>query len=167
MHERLFALTPWLQDHLWMVPLAGLAAAGLAFLAGRRLFIRETPPAEPTDPDGSSERFLQGVLTDRRSLPRRKGNLVEVEVRAEVPGNPNPLEASGWVKDRALGGLCLVVDRELLPGTVLKVRPRPTQTVSPPWTPVTVKSCRGSHGEFELGCQFHHTPSWNVLLMFG
>jgi hypothetical protein len=167
MHERLFALTTWFQDHLWTVPLAGLAVAGLAFLAGRRLFIREAA-RDAFDPNGPSDaNFLQGVLTDRRALPRRKGNLVEVEVLADVPGNPEPVEASGWVKDRAMGGLCLVVNRELLPGTVIKVRPRPTQTISPPWTPVTVRSCRGSNGEFELGCQFHHTPSWNVLLMFG
>ena len=36
-----------------------------------------------------------------------------------------------------------------------------------PWTETTVRSCRKDGIQYELGCQFHRTPNWNLLLQFG
>ncbi len=36
-----------------------------------------------------------------------------------------------------------------------------------PWIQIEVRSCRETGEDWELGCQFVKTPSWNVLLLFG
>jgi hypothetical protein len=158
---------PWLQDNMWMILLAGGLATAGAFLFGRRLLVGKSSRRGPDPKTMLDGNFLQGVLTDRRSMPRRKGSPVEVDLLIDEPAGAEPATGVAWVKDRSVGGLCLVSDHEMPPDTVMKVRPRVAQTTPPPWTVVTVKSCRRASGEFELNCQFHHTPSWNVLLLFG
>lgn len=153
-------LPDWLVNGFWLVPVAGLIACGAAFLVGWGVFGGRRKPAEeklPLDAD-----FLQGVTKERRAAPRRKGNTVEVQLSG---GEDQPV-LKGWVLDRSVGGLCLLVDQAVPESTVLKVRPRSTGDAVP-WTEVTVRMCRPEGTQFELGCQFHRTPNWNLLLQFG
>ena len=104
----------------------------------------------------------EGVSRDRRASPRRKGNTIEVElnVRDDLPA------MRGWVLDRSVGGLCIMVEEAIPEGTVVRLRPRAlAETI--PWTESTIRSCRKDGTHYELGCQFHRTPNWNMLLQFG
>ena len=147
---------------LWGVPVAGGLVCGVAFLVGRRMFFA---PALPTLSDevlmpGSV--VYEGVSRDRRAVPRRKGNSVEVQMSLKE----DQPHQRGWVINRSLGGLCLMTEVEVAEGTVVRLRPR-SAAESVPWTEATVRSCRQEGNKYEIGCQFHGTPNWNLLLQFG
>jgi hypothetical protein len=152
-----------------MIPVIGALSASLAFLVGRRFLVRPSPPppapAIPQLPPDSTPLVTASLRKsdpDRRGAPRRKGNLIEVYL-VDDPQRP-PLH--GWVTDRSMGGLCVIVDKPLTAGTVLNVRPRKAQQTAP-WIPIEVRSCRADQGEWEIGCKFVGTPQWNDLLLFG
>lgn len=163
-------LPPDLLQQPWVIPVIGVAAAGLAFAVGRRLFVARQAPAisAPESPVGSAEPegepadvFLHGSANDRRSSPRRRGNSVAVAIR-----NGSDHSTHGYVLDRSLGGLCLLVENEMTEGATLDVRPEHAPETTP-WVTIQVRSCRRRRSEWELGCQFMKTPNWNVLLLFG
>lgn len=145
---------------LWLVPVMGVVVCGAAFLVGRRMLASSRENSEV--PEVFDHEFLQGVTQDRRSAPRRKGNAVAVQIL--VGNDPEPV--SGWVLDRSIGGLCLLAERPLPETSAIKVRPAKASTQIP-WAEATVKSCRREGTLFELGCQFHRTPNWNLLVQFG
>ncbi len=147
-------------EDYWLVPVVGVAACGLAYLLGRRFFAGR-PAAPATPDDGLDPSFLQGVTQERRATPRRRGNLVEVQL---VDGDGTSLR--GWVVDRSQGGLGLLVEQPLAAGVALRVRPSAVGS-SAPWTEVTVRSCRPEGSQYELGCQFIHMPNYGQLLQFG
>src|SRR6266851_8196413 len=57
---------------------------------------------------------------ERRTTPRRQGNLVPVTITiAMSQGSEADAPAiHGWVLNRSGGGLCLLVDEEVVPGAV-------------------------------------------------
>jgi len=99
---------------------------------------------------------------ERRATPRRQGNVVSVTLTAH--GREHSL--SGWVMNRSGGGLCLLVDEEVPPGTVLTVTPH-LGLIAFEWIQVEVKSCRPERKSWLLGCQFLHKHSWDDLRPFG
>jgi hypothetical protein len=151
----LFALT---FDGYWVVPLVGGVGFIAAVVLGRRLITSR--PAEA--PEVPLTNFLGGVTQDRRAVPRRRGNTVEVHLS---DGSDRP-PITGCVIDRSQGGLRVLVDEPIAEGTVLKIRPT-SGGVTTPWTDVTIRSCRREGFQYELGCQFDHLPNWNQLLQFG
>ena len=147
----------------WTIPAMGIAVACFAFVVGRHfLGQRHTPRAGGPAPAPPVDVFLQGGSMERRTAPRRKGNSVEVYF-AEAP-NKDPIQ--GWVVDRSVGGLCLVIEQPLSAGAVWHVKPR-NGSPTTPWTAVEVRSCRAENGNWEIGCRFVQTPQWNVMLLFG
>jgi PilZ domain len=147
---------------LWAVPVIGGLVCGAAFLAGRRMLFPTPQPEAPAQVLMPGSVVYQGVSRDRRSAPRRKGNTVEVVMRVEED-RPH---RRGWVIDRSIGGLCVMAEEGIAEGTVVRLRPRSSgETV--PWTEVTIRACRKDGIHYELGCQFHRTPTWNLLLQFG
>jgi len=145
----------------WIVPAIGAAACGLAFFVGR-LISRSTGRGRMGPDELVDISFLGGITRDRRSAPRRKGNTIEVRLRL---GEMGPV-VRGWVVDRSIGGLGLLVDGPVPTGVEAGVRPC-TDNECVPWTTVTICSCRQEGPWFEVGCQFHHVPSWNDMLQFG
>jgi hypothetical protein len=106
--------------------------------------------------------FLHGSASDRRAAPRRKGNSVEVVLTA---GEEKP-PVHGWVIDRSVGGLCLMVEHPFEEGMTPNVRPRNCPDITP-WTPIEVRSCRAQGSDWEVSCRFLKSPPYNVLLLFG
>ncbi len=100
---------------------------------------------------------------DRRTSPRRKGNLVAVLI-SDAQGAAEPIE--GWVVDRSPGGLGLLVDEEMAVGSVVTVRPGKARSDTR-WIQVQVKSCRRERNSWNLGCQFVQKPAWSELRWFG
>jgi hypothetical protein len=145
----------------------GVVVSWLLFFAGRQILRRrsqtDTDSQNPkAEPEGDVDVFVHGSRTERRLAPRRRGNSVEVLI-VEQTGQP-PLQ--GWIVDRSVGGLCLLVEKPFKEGAQVDVRPRNASDTTP-WTPVEVRSCRGKNGEWELGCRFVRTPPWNVMMLFG
>jgi hypothetical protein len=62
---------------------------------------------------------------ERRTTSRRHGNLVSVTITREPSrvASAGVPAVDGWVMNRSGGGLCLLVDEEVAPGTVLTVTP--------------------------------------------
>jgi hypothetical protein len=147
---------------IWSVPVAGGLVCGVAYLVGRKLLTPAPAATEAGDVLLPGSVVFEGVSRDRRSAPRRKGSTVEVAISL-AEGQPN---LRGWVIDRSMGGLCLMSEEAIAEGAVVRVRPR-TQNETMPWTDITVRSCRRDGSHYELGCQFHRTPNWNLLLQFG
>lgn len=107
--------------------------------------------------------FAQGGTSERRTSLRRKGTLVEVQLRDAAARTDL---GTGWVTDRSMGGLCVTVEEEVEPGAIFSIR-AVTAPMAVPWVQLEVKSCRLKDGKWELGCQFVRQPTWNVLMLFG
>jgi hypothetical protein len=152
----------------WVIPVIGTLVASLAFLVGRRwVGARATPPPAPPPEEPPSNLMTVEILKkpsapDRRSSPRRKGNRVEVYVTDDSKRPP----LLGWVVDRSMGGLCLMLEKPITEGATMTVRPRQAPQTAP-WTPIEIRSCRPDGNEWEVHCRFCKTPHWNDLLLFG
>ena len=158
----LFSLIELLPEGEWVVPAIGGGVCLLAFLVGWRFLASRPEKPKVDSPEPMDARFLKGVNKDRRATVRRKGNTVEVQLSNGMDDEP----VRGWVLDRSQGGLCLLAEQAYAPGAIVRVRPRKAAAATP-WTDITIRSCRPEGGQFELGCQFHHTPNWSLLLLFG
>jgi hypothetical protein len=93
---------------------------------------------------------------ERRTTSRRHGNLVSVTIISQASRTASSAGVpamDGWVMNRSGGGLCLLVDEEVMPGTVLTVTPHLGPTAYE-WIQIEVKSCRPERKSWLLGCQF-------------
>lgn len=100
---------------------------------------------------------------DRRGAIRREGSPVRVLLSSTTFRNG---VNQGYVVDRSTGGLRILIETALAPGSTLQVRAvNAPDTVG--FVTVLVRSCRKHSDHFELGCEFEKTPPWNVLLLFG
>jgi hypothetical protein len=154
--------------HYWLPALAavvlGLPLYLLAMRTGRLVPV---PEAAPEPLPVQSDPFATGSTSEQRTAFRRTGNPIEILfTRGQTPAaNPE----RGFVLDRSVGGLRLMITCEVAAGSVLSVRP---QNVSPmvPWVQVEVRSCVRSStqsGEYDVGCRFVKSPPYPVLLLFG
>lgn len=100
---------------------------------------------------------------DRRGAVRRDGAPVRVLLSSTTFHNG---VNDGYVVDRSTGGLRILIQSAIAPGSTMQVK-----AVNAPDTvgfiTVIVRSCRKNTDHFELGCEFEKTPPWNVLLLFG
>jgi hypothetical protein len=162
----LSAMLRFFTEQMWAIPVIGALVASLAFLAGRRWLVPRPPAAVPPveEPTNlvTARIGKEKPETDRRSAPRRKGNRVEVFLTEDLKRAP----IEGWVVDRSLGALCLVVEKQLVEGSIWQVRPRQAPQTAP-WIAVEIRSCRADGGDWEVGCRFVKPPQWNDLLLFG
>lgn len=149
------------------VPAAGLAVAlvimGAGFFwVGRRKGKVQAPleaaPVSAPDP------FLQGPQSDRRHSPRRSGQSIKISI--QFVNDPKTV-FEGYVMDRSMGGLRLLLERPLTLNQMLNVRSTDApQTVT--WVQVQVRRMlQLPDKSYEVGCQFVRTPPWAVLLTFG
>jgi hypothetical protein len=166
-HALMYSSLSFFTDRPWTIPVIGLLVASLAYLMGRRWLVPRPSAVKAPSPEERPSTVLTTATLkkaepDRRSTPRRKGNRVEVYLTDDSKRPP----ILGCVVDRSMGGLCLLVEKPLTEGAILKIRPRQApQTV--PWTPIEIRSCRADSGEWEIGCRFLTPPQWNDLLLFG
>jgi hypothetical protein len=124
--------------------------------------LRKAPPVEPAPPQKPpAEEPEPSRCRERRASPRRKGNPVSVQI------HQGDLEyiVEGWVIDRSPGGLRLLVDESIAPGTLLSVRPAKEEHL--PWVEVEVKNARQERKSWNLGCEFVDKISWEKLRYFG
>jgi hypothetical protein len=72
----------------------------------------------------------------------------------------------GWVIDRSLGGLNLLVPEHIVPTALLSVR---RVDAAPDIAPlqVEVRRCEAKGLRFQLGCKFVGNPPENRLVQFG
>ncbi len=151
----------------WPVLLIGFGTAGLAFVVGWTTLRRRgaataaAATAVPSKPGGDP--FTDGPANDRRSSTRRGGHPVTVQLAD--PDEKAPAQ-SGWVVDRSVGGLCLMVPQPVPIGSFWKVRPADAPRTTPPVL-VEIRTCVSAGAEWKLNCRFDKTPSYAVLLMFG
>jgi hypothetical protein len=100
---------------------------------------------------------------EKRLTLRRNGNPTQVYVACsghkEKPGR-------GYVLDRSLGGLRLMLDEEFRPGARLAILPVKAPEMTP-WVEIESTICQHTNQGWEVGCRFVKTPPFSVLLMFG
>ncbi len=147
-----------------IVPTVGVVTASLT-LFGCFVLIRRRHSARKPEREHEEvhDPFEQGGVGERRVAARRKGNHVGILVTdPEAQGEP----VFGWVVDRSLTGLCLMLSEEVAPETILSVKPRQHPPATP-WVKVRVRNCKRDPDGFEIGCEFERVPAWGVLLLFG
>ena len=99
---------------------------------------------------------------DRRGAIRREGSPVRVMVSSSSLRGVT----EGYVVDRSTGGLRIVMQSAVPPGSTLQVKAdNAPDTVG--FVTLIVRSCRKHPDHFEVGTEFEKTPPWNVLLLFG
>ncbi|MDB5312804.1 MAG: PilZ domain protein [Gemmataceae bacterium] len=101
--------------------------------------------------------------SDRRRAVRRAGRPTPVRV-APAPVADARAAEEGLVLDRSTAGLCVAVHRPLAEGGRVFFR---AEADGAPWVGATVRQCRTGDDFYLIGCQFHETPPWAVLLLFG
>jgi hypothetical protein len=154
----------------WVIPAAGLLTALTSLFLCRFILSHWRSRARsggsgdggPDADRPAHDPFEQGSVSERRVAPRRKGNPIEVLVTDEEATRE---PARACVLDRSMGGMCLLLNEEVAPGTVLSVKPR--KAPESPWVQVEVRSCKRDRSGYETGCQFVRTPPWAVMLLFG
>jgi hypothetical protein len=100
---------------------------------------------------------------DRRGSVRREGSPVRVLLSSSSLRNG---VHDGYVVDRSTGGLRIVMQHAVPPGSTLQVRAaNAPDTIG--FVTVIVRSCRKQPDHYEIGSEFEKTPPWNVLLLFG
>lgn len=147
----------------WAIPAIGAVAACLTLYVGRLLVARRSRAPRRPAIDSGVDPFAFGSPSERRRSVRRKGAPVRVAI-AQDQHDEELLE--GWVINRSMGGLCLLVNKPVPIGSSLRVRSleyRDTDT----WSDVEVVTCHPNGNDWELGCRFVKTPPWVVLLTFG
>lgn len=155
--------------HVWLPLIAAVLIGTPVYL----LTLRASRPgamglstAPPVEQSSGDDPFALGSTGEQRKAFRRLGNPIEVHYTADAFADA---PRSGYVIDRSVGGLRLMVTHEVPPGTVLSVRPA---NVSPmvPWVELEARSCANSAtqpGAYDVGCAFVKTPPYSILLLFG
>lgn len=105
-------------------------------------------------------------LVDRRRSLRRGGPATPIRVAVGIGPRPSGGTAEGLVVDRSTGGLCFAAHGPFAVDTEVLVRADGAPPGSP-WVAATVRFCRRRGDCYLVGCAFHQTPSWDVLLLFG
>lgn len=165
----LASLLTLLSAQPWIIPVIGVLAASLAFLAGRRWIGARPVPLPEKAVEEPEPVFLSLAAAranqpqpDRRTAPRRRArNRVEVCLSDDTEA----VLLLGWVVNCSMGGLCLSVELPLSEGMILKVRPRKAEQTTP-WLSIEIRSCRPDGNAWEIGCCFLKPPQWNDLLLF-
>jgi hypothetical protein len=150
---------------LWALAFLGTGLAILTLIGGRLVFTRAPRAAEvkPAEEGPTLDPFVFGSTSEKRSAARRKGGIIEV-LLSDEQAKAEPW--SGYVVDRSLGGLCLLVKKWTQPGTIVTMRPVEAPP-GVPWIEAKVRSCRQASDGWLLGCQFVRIPPTALLLMFG
>ena len=100
---------------------------------------------------------------DRRGTTRREGAPVRVMLSSTAFRSGL---IDGYVVDRSTGGLKVVTQVAVAPGSTMQVRAaNAPDTVG--YVTLIIRSCRKETDHFVVGCEFEKTPPWNVLLLFG
>ncbi len=110
---------------------------------------------------GASRAPADMPVRERRQSARRAGNIVSVQVRR---GAGELL--SGWILDRSIGGLGLLMDEEIAVDTALYVRPT-AASEDTPWIKAEARYSVSMGGSYRLGCRFVNNPTWQQLRVFG
>jgi hypothetical protein len=145
----------------WVMLVIGVATACLAFVAGMST-LRKRKPKTPKLASSKEEPAPAGA-NERRVALRRGGHPVTVDIHDPEEKQPSQ---QGWVVDRSISGLCLMVPNALPAGSFWKIRPCNAPQTTPP-VRMEVVSCTPDGAEWKLGCRFEKTPNYAILLMFG
>lgn len=102
---------------------------------------------------------------DRRTAQRRGGPTTPIRIATAPDAEPGRTE-EGLVLDRAKRGLCFAAHGAYPVGATVFVRAVAAPKGSP-WVAATVRNCRGRDDHYLIGCEFHDSLTWDVLLLFG
>jgi hypothetical protein len=148
---------------VWPLLVIGLGTASLAFVVGWTTMRRRRAAEAPAELLAPGDSLSSGPANDRRAAARRGGHPVTVQLSDP---DEKSLGQAGWVVDRSVGGLCLMVPQPMTIGSQWKVRPVDAPRTTPPVL-VEIRTCVAAGAEWKLNCRFERTPSYGVLLMFG
>jgi serine/threonine protein kinase len=126
----------------------------------------EESAAPARAPAAESAARLGGMSSrpERRVAVRRAGSVVPVLLAADPAAEAEPLH--GWVLDRSITGLALLVDEPVAAGTEIMVRvDRPP--VAGRWIPIRVVYCKPERASYRLGAEFLRKLTGEELRLFG
>jgi hypothetical protein len=140
----------------------GMGIVGLIHYLIRPRMLKPVPGPEVLEPE-TSDPFLTGSGSEKRTAHRRHGNPVDIMVVKTETKEP-PFKAH--VLDRSLGGLRVLSETRIDAEAKISVRPLNVSQFAP-WVELIVKSSKETDIGYELGCQFVRQPTYAIILMFG
>ena len=95
-------------------------------------------------------------LAERRRSPRHSRR-VRVLIMPEDCALEEPY--GGWIANVSSNGVCLTIQREIIPiGTILRIRAS-SGLSSGPWVTVRVRHGRRNGNDWEMGCEIVRSPA--------
>jgi hypothetical protein len=152
--------TPY-QPYLPHLVGCGVATGVFAAVVARKLLSGRQRDGAVRNPSASG--FENSSFGDRRNSLRREGQPVLVHLTS--PAFHGAMR-DGWVLDRSTGGLRVLIDAAIAPGTAIQMLAANAPDTTP-WVTAIARSCKQVDRQYEVGCEFETTPPWNVLLLFG
>jgi hypothetical protein len=111
---------------------------------------RAAPPPAPPEPTRKSD-----------SGTRKGGKPVSILI-AQDTFDGDRESIAGWVLERSANTLRLLVDDQLVVGTVYSIRPAKDHP-NAQWVQISIKSCHPERGSFAVVAQFVERPPWTAL----
>lgn len=124
---------------------------------------RKTPmPVKEEQVDPMSLPVDLDEAQDLRSSPRRRNTPMLVLIATTDPNAP---VTEGWLLDRSLGGLGIIVEQSMDEGTLLRIRPADALP-SFRWVRVQVRNCVAVGKRWKVGCRFEDKLSAKEMRQF-
>lgn len=141
------------------------AAAPVAKQKARKAEAKPVEPPPPPAAEMTEDEQPEVVenVPDRKNSFHRSGNPIPVLIAATAEDDE---ALSGWVVERSMGGMTLLLDQELPLGTQVRVRNARKTCTRSAWNVVTVKKVEGVGSSFKLICRFTQQPSWEAIQQF-
>ncbi|MGF1582967.1 MAG: PilZ domain-containing protein [Gemmataceae bacterium] len=147
--------------HLAIAASTGVCIGVLALFAGKSILHPHSNSAK--DSEDSTRADFGMESREKRLAHRRQGRTVDISI-TDLDRHAEPI--NGWIIDRSTGGVKFCAPQGWDVGKLLCVRVAHIGEAMP-WIEVRVKHCRHTAKGWEVGCQFLHPLTWNILLAFG
>lgn len=176
--ERTVLAFELLDVETWGAIAAGLLVGYIAYRSVALWLARRHPqdaapapePEQPPEPPPSApanqppiDPFTHGAGSEKRKYLRRKGSPITVLISDAKAKEP---PRRGAILDRSQGGLRLLTDGPINPGTIISVLAEHAASVIP-WTQMEVRRCQHTATGWEWGCKFLHPVPSTVMWLFG
>jgi hypothetical protein len=105
----------------------------------------------------------EAIDEERQQSQRAAGNPIPVLLS---PREEDSELLSGWIVERSLAGLTLLLDQELPAASVWRIKNARPSCTRPEWVTITIEACLPEGNSFKLHGKFLQHPTWQDMQQF-
>ena len=105
----------------------------------------------------------EAIDEERQQSQRVVGNPIPVLL---APRDGDDEVLSGWIVERSLAGLTLLLDQELPIESVWRIKNARPSCTRPEWVTITIEACLPEGNAFKLDGKFLQHPTWQDMQQF-